>query len=51
MDSLIQTHVQPKVGEDIYTKRDVSHILKLPYTKVSRWMDEFWEGYPFGQEK
>lgn len=43
-----QIHNQPAVGEGIYTSKDVSHILKLPYGKVNRWMREFWENYSFG---
>ncbi len=48
MEDLTATKIQPKLGEGIYTKRDVSSILHLPYAKVSRWMDEFWENYTFG---
>ena len=33
---------KPKLGDGVYTKRDVSAILKLPYNKLSRWMDGFW---------
>jgi uncharacterized protein (DUF433 family) len=40
--------ILPKVGEGIYTVRDVAFILKLPYQKVSRWMREFWDDYTFG---
>jgi uncharacterized protein (DUF433 family) len=40
--------LQPKVGEGIYTKRDVADILRLPYSKVSNWFDEFWDDYTFG---
>lgn len=42
------TQIKPKVGEGIYTVRDVSTILQLPYYKVSRWMREFWDNYTFG---
>lgn len=41
-------NIKPKLGEGIYTKRDVADILNLPYAKVSRYMDEFWEAYTFG---
>ena len=40
--------ILPTVGDGIYTVRDISFILKLPYHKVSRWMREFWDGYTFG---
>lgn len=40
--------ISPKVGEGIYTARDVSFILRLPYPKVNRWMREFWDDYTFG---
>jgi uncharacterized protein (DUF433 family) len=40
--------ILPTVGEGIYTVRDISFILKLPYSKVNRWMREFWDGYTFG---
>ena len=40
--------ILPKVGEGIYTIRDVAFILNLPYHKVSRWMREFWDDYTFG---
>lgn len=39
---------QARIGEGVYTKKDVSQILQLPYSKVSRWMDDFWEEYTFG---
>lgn len=42
--------IEPKIGEGIYTKRDVSEILNLPYQKVSRWMEDFWGDYTFGIE-
>ncbi|MEN0055542.1 MAG: DUF433 domain-containing protein [Mucilaginibacter sp.] len=41
-------NILPKVGEGIYTARDISNILNLPYSKVSYWMREFWDGYTFG---
>jgi uncharacterized protein (DUF433 family) len=40
--------IKPRVGEGIYTKIDVANILHLPYTKVSQWMNEFWDDYTFG---
>lgn len=48
MKSTATFHIEPKVGEGIYTKRDVAKILNLPYAKVSKWMDEFWDDYTFG---
>jgi uncharacterized protein (DUF433 family) len=42
--------IVPKVGEGIYSTRDVAFILQLPYYKVSRWMREFWDNYTFGIE-
>lgn len=41
-------NILPSVGEGIYTARDISFILKLPYHKVNYWMREFWKGYTFG---
>ncbi|HEY4322456.1 MAG TPA: DUF433 domain-containing protein [Mucilaginibacter sp.] len=41
-------NIQAKVGEGIYSKRDVADILHLPYHKVSRWMNDFWSDYTFG---
>jgi len=40
--------ILPTVGEGIYTARDISTILKLPYSKVSLGMREFWDDYTFG---
>lgn len=48
MTTISTLKIQPKVGEGIYTKRDVADILNLPYQKVSKWMDEFWDDYTFG---
>jgi len=48
MKALNEIHIQPKVGEGVYTSKDVSHILKLPSDKVSRWMRDFWADYSFG---
>jgi len=48
METTEITQISPKIGEGIYTKKDVSKILQLPYSKVSRWMDEFWDDYTFG---
>lgn len=33
-----------KLGNGIYTVRDVSLILRLPYYKVSRWLNKYWNG-------
>jgi len=41
MKAANDTYIQPKVGQGIYTAKDVAHILKLPSHKVSRCMREF----------
>lgn len=50
-------HIQPRVGEGIYTTSDVAKILNLDYSKVYRWMAAYWESeldenvqYTFGEE-
>ena len=40
----------PKLGEGIYTTRDVAEVLKLPYHKVKYLMNTFWQSYTFGSE-
>lgn len=42
-----QLKVEPALGEGIYTKRDVADILRLPYQKVSRWMEDYWADYSY----
>ncbi|HVW98157.1 MAG TPA: DUF433 domain-containing protein [Mucilaginibacter sp.] len=48
MNTIKKTNILPKVGEGIYTARDIADILNLPYHKVSYSMREFWDGYTFG---
>ena len=52
------TSVAPKLGEGIFLMPDVAAILQLPYSKVRRWLVEFWNNrfanghtYSFGDEK
>lgn len=33
-----------KIGNGIYTVKEVSRILRLPYTKVSTWLHRYWDG-------
>lgn len=35
---------KPQLGHGVYTLREVAHILQLPYTKVHRWIKEYWDG-------
>ncbi|MCB0502132.1 MAG: DUF433 domain-containing protein [Bacteroidetes bacterium] len=32
------------IGIGIYTVSEISRILRLPYYKVSRWIDKYWDG-------
>lgn len=32
------------LGNGIYTVREISRILRLPYHKVHRWLNKYWEG-------
>jgi len=48
---------EPKIGEGIYLTSDVASILQLPYSKVRRWLNEFWDekliadySYSFGEK-
>ena len=50
--------ITPKLGEGIFLVPDVAEILQLPYSKVRRWLNEFWDNrmakhgaYSFGDEK
>ncbi|PQA56069.1 DUF433 domain-containing protein [Siphonobacter curvatus] len=36
--------IEPALGTGIYTVPDVAQILRLPLTRVRRWLDEFWNG-------
>lgn len=33
-----------KIGQGIYTRRDIADILRQPYQKVSRWINVYWDG-------
>lgn len=37
-------HNEPTIGEGIYPINEVASILKLPYYKVNRWIDSYWDG-------
>jgi uncharacterized protein (DUF433 family) len=43
--------VTPKIGEGVFTAKDVSDILKLPYSKVYYLMNTYWQAYVFGKER
>src|SRR5689334_16929335 len=32
------------IGNGIYTVPDVANILRLPYCKVNKWLNEYWDG-------
>jgi hypothetical protein len=32
------------IGNGIYTVPDVARILQLPYHKVNKWLNEYWDG-------
>lgn len=40
--------IEPKLGEGIYSTQDISSLLNLPYHKVRRAMNGFWQDYTFG---
>jgi len=40
---------KPQIGLGIYTPTEISQILRLPYYKVNRWIDKYWDG-ELGQE-
>ncbi len=49
---------EPRLGEGVYLTSDVAEILRLPYSKVRRWMIELWDNrlsdngrYSFGDPK
>jgi len=44
-------HIEPKLGEGIYSTKDISEILDLPYHKVRRSMGGFWHNYTFGNTR
>ncbi len=33
---------QPEIGKGIYTTRDISNILQMPYAKVRKWLTQYW---------
>lgn len=37
-----ETNIKPRLGEGIYLVKDVSKILRLEYSKVYRWIIEYW---------
>lgn len=45
-----KSHIEPKLGEGIYSTKDISDILELPYHKVQRSMSGFWQDYTFGRK-
>lgn len=49
METAENIEVLPKLGEGIFLTTDVSQILGLPYSKVRRWMKEYWPNYTFGE--
>lgn len=42
--------VKATIGEGIFLTKDVSQILGLPYSKVRRWMKEYWPNHTFGDK-
>jgi uncharacterized protein (DUF433 family) len=51
------THIQPQIGDGIYLVKDVAKILNLDYSRVRRWIKEYWDGkltdgvnYVFGEK-
>ena len=38
------TSYKPTIGEGIFSLRDVADILQLPYYKVHRWINRYWDG-------
>jgi uncharacterized protein (DUF433 family) len=50
--------IKPRLGEGVYTARDISKILNLDYEKVYRWLVGYWSGgldesirYTFGEDR
>lgn len=35
---------KPQLGLGIYTPAEIAQILRLPYYKVNRWIDKYWDG-------
>jgi len=35
---------KPQIGLGIYTPAEIAQILRLPYYKVNRWIDKYWDG-------
>lgn len=35
---------KPQLGIGIYTPPEIAQILRLPYSKVHRWIDKYWDG-------
>ncbi|WP_037318619.1 DUF433 domain-containing protein [Salegentibacter sp. Hel_I_6] len=35
---------KPQLGFGIYTPAEIAQILRLPYYKVNRWIDKYWDG-------
>lgn len=35
---------KPQLGLGIYTPAEIAQILRLPYYKVNRWIDTYWDG-------
>ncbi len=33
-----------EIGSGIYTKSEIAKILRLPYSRVSTWIDKYWDG-------
>ena len=51
MFETLQTH--PLIGTGIYTIPDIAMILRLPYSKINRWVNTFWNdkfGQKYGQK-
>ena len=48
MKNTVDINVTPKVGEGVFLTTDVSQILGLNYSRVRRWMREYWPNYTFG---
>lgn len=43
-ETYLDMQLKPKLGTGVYTLPDVAAILKLPYYKVNRWINIFWDG-------
>jgi uncharacterized protein (DUF433 family) len=42
---------EPRIGEGIFLPKDVAEILKLPYSRVKYWIDDYWQSYSFGERR